>query len=194
VYVTYISTTPEKLWKALVDARITTRYWQHVNVSDWNQGSHWEHRRTDTKGEIMLVDKVIEIAPPRRLVLTWANPSDEARLEKHTQVTFELEQLGEVVRLTVSHDQLEAGKALFVVVHSRHAQNGCHIDSHSADRRWYRLCHVKKKYIIINRHRRAASGGSSEHPTSRSQVLERSGQTAAKPRRSSSGGTGQTPR
>ena len=34
VYVTYIATTPEKLWNALTIPDITARYWQHVNVSD----------------------------------------------------------------------------------------------------------------------------------------------------------------
>jgi uncharacterized protein YndB with AHSA1/START domain len=47
VYVTYISTLPEKLWNALIDPKMTTKYWQHVNVSDWQPGSKWEHRRSD---------------------------------------------------------------------------------------------------------------------------------------------------
>ncbi|MGD0724232.1 MAG: SRPBCC family protein [Spirochaetia bacterium] len=109
VYVTYISATPEKLWNALIDAEMTTKYWQHVNVSDWQPGSRWEHRRADKDGAVLLVGKVIESSPPRRLVLTWAFPADEAREEKHTRVTFELEPIGDVVRLTVTHDRLEPG-------------------------------------------------------------------------------------
>jgi uncharacterized protein YndB with AHSA1/START domain len=109
VYVTYISATPEKIWNALIDAEMTTQYWQHVNVSDWQPGSRWEHRRAGKDGAVLLVGKVIESSPPRRLVLTWAFPADEAREEKHTRVTFELEPVGTVVRLTVTHDQLEAG-------------------------------------------------------------------------------------
>jgi uncharacterized protein YndB with AHSA1/START domain len=107
VYVTYIATSPEKLWKALIDPAMTTKYWQHVNVSDWKPGSRWEHRGADKERELKLVGKVIESSPARRLVLTWAFPADEAREEKHTRVTFEIEPIGDVVRLTVTHDRLE---------------------------------------------------------------------------------------
>lgn len=107
VYVTYIATSPERVWNALIDAEMTTKYWQHVNVSDWKPGSKWEHRRADKERALQLVGRVIESSPPRRLVLTWASPVDEARDEKHTRVTFEIEPLGSVVRLTVTHDRLE---------------------------------------------------------------------------------------
>jgi uncharacterized protein YndB with AHSA1/START domain len=109
VYVTYIAATPEKIWNALIDAEMTTQYWQHVNVSDWQPGSRWEHRRDGKDGAVQLVGKVIESSPPRRLVLSWAFPADEGQEEKHTRVTFDLEPVGTVVRLTVTHDQLEAG-------------------------------------------------------------------------------------
>ncbi len=112
VYVTYIATTPEKLWNALLDADMTTKYWQHVNVSDWKPGSRWEHRGVGNPGELKLAGKVIENSPPRRLVLTWAFPADEAREQKHTRVTFEIEPVGDVVRLTVTHDRLEAGSEM----------------------------------------------------------------------------------
>ena len=107
VYVTYISTSPEKLWNALIDAKMTRKYWQHENVSDWKPGSKWEHRSSDKERTLKLVGKVIESSPPRRLVLTWAFPADEAREEKHSRVTFEIELIGDVVRLSVTHDRLE---------------------------------------------------------------------------------------
>ncbi len=107
VYVTYISTTPEKLWNALIDPKMTAKYWQHENVSDWQPGSKWEHRQSNKERTLKLVGKIIESAPPRRLVLTWAFPDDERREEKHSRVTFEIEPLGDVVRLTVTHDRLE---------------------------------------------------------------------------------------
>ena len=112
VYVTYISTSPEKLWNALIDPKVTAKYWQHENVSDWHPGSRWEHRRSDKKGTLDLVGKVIESSPPRRLVLTWAFPADEAKEEKHSRVTFEIEPIGDVVRLTVTHDQVELGSEM----------------------------------------------------------------------------------
>jgi uncharacterized protein YndB with AHSA1/START domain len=52
---------------------------------------------------------VIESAPPRRLVLTWADPADEADVTRHSRVTFEIEPVRDVVRLTVTHDHLEPG-------------------------------------------------------------------------------------
>ena len=112
IYVTYISTSPEKLWNALIDAEITTKYWQHVNVSDWQPGSKWEHRGANKEGAVHLVGKVIESSPPRRLVLTWAFPTDEEREEKHTRVTFDIEPVRDVVRLTVTHDRLEHGSEM----------------------------------------------------------------------------------
>lgn len=112
IYVIYISTSPEKLWNALLDPKVTAMYWQHENVSDWKPGAKWEHRRCDEKRTLSLVGKVIECSPPWRLVVTWAFPTDEAREEKHSRVTLEIEPFRDVVRLTVTHDQLEPGSEM----------------------------------------------------------------------------------
>jgi len=112
IYVTYISTSPEKLRDALINPKITAKYWQHENVSDWKPGSKWEHRRTDKERTLDLVGKVVESSPPHRLVLTWAFPADEAHEEKHSMVTFEIEPVRGVVRLTVTHDRLEPGSEM----------------------------------------------------------------------------------
>lgn len=112
VYVTYIASTPEKVWRALIEPEVTVEYWRFVNVSDWRPGSRWEHREGGPQGELRLVGKVLESAPPRRLVVTWAFPADEAKKAKHTRVTFEIEPVGEIVRLTVTHDRLEAGSKM----------------------------------------------------------------------------------
>ena len=114
MYVTYIATTPEKVWQALVDTDVTRQYWfgdasdpGHVNVSDWKPGSPWEHRRNDAARTVDLVGKVIESSPPRRLVLTWARPRDAANEAKHSCVTFDIATAGKLVRLTVTHEDLE---------------------------------------------------------------------------------------
>jgi uncharacterized protein YndB with AHSA1/START domain len=112
VYVTYISTSPKNLWNALIDPKVTAKYWQHENVSDWQPGSKWEHRSADKERTLRLVGKVVEVSPPRRLVLTWAFPADEAREEKQSRVTFEIEPIGDVVCLTVTHDRLEPGSEM----------------------------------------------------------------------------------
>ena len=109
VYVVYISTTPEKVWNALLDAKMTKQYWQNDNVSDWKPGSKWEHRSSEKDRTLRLVGKVVESSPPRRLVLTWAFPTDEANEKKHSRVTFDIEPVRDVVRLTVTHDRLEPG-------------------------------------------------------------------------------------
>jgi uncharacterized protein YndB with AHSA1/START domain len=113
VYVTYIATTPEKLWNALLDPKMTAQYWQHENVSDWKAGSKWEHRAFDAARTLRLKGRVIESSPPRRLVLTWAYPDDTAPEEKHSRVTFDLEPAGDVVRLTVTHENFQSESDMF---------------------------------------------------------------------------------
>ena len=107
VYVTYIAATPERVFAALTDAEFTRQYWEAENVSDWHVGSVWEHRRTDASRTVAMVGKVLENAPPCRLVVTWAVPADAANPAKHSCVTFELEPVADMVRLTVTHAELE---------------------------------------------------------------------------------------
>ena len=109
VYVTYIASTREKVWDGLLKAEFTRKYWGHENVSDWKPGSTWEHRTADASRALKLVGKVVEFDPPRRLVLTWAFPADAENRAAHTRVTFELEQIEDMARLTVTHDDLVAG-------------------------------------------------------------------------------------
>lgn len=107
VYVTYIATRPEALWKALLDGEFTRQYWAHENVSDWKTGSTWEHRRLDAARTVDVLGEVLEAEPPRRLVITWAWPKDKGRRDRHSRVTFEIEKVAEMARLTVTHEDLE---------------------------------------------------------------------------------------
>lgn len=105
VYVTYIESTPEKVWQALTDAELTARYWGHANISDWQTGSTWVHRRADGSG-IDDVIGVVEVSdPPRRLVTTW-QPPDAGPDADPSRVTFDIESAGQLVRLTVTHENL----------------------------------------------------------------------------------------
>ena len=97
VYVTYIESTPERVWHALTDADLTASYWGHSNVSDWQVGSPWEHRRTDGSGVADVAGEVLESEPPHRLVITFGGPS---------VVTFRIEAYHDIVRLTVLHENL----------------------------------------------------------------------------------------
>jgi uncharacterized protein YndB with AHSA1/START domain/DNA-binding transcriptional ArsR family regulator len=105
VYVTYIESTPEKVWHALTDPDVSAQYWGHSNVSDWQVGSAWEHRRTDGSGIADVVGTVLVSEPPSRLVTTWAAP-DAAPVAEPERVTFEIEPYGAIVRLTVTHENL----------------------------------------------------------------------------------------
>ncbi len=113
VYVTYISTTPQKLWNALTDGEITKQYWgRRINASDWKVGSKWQHRDYDDAKLVDIVGKVIESDPPRRLEISWVRPADENNAAKHSRVTFEIEQFNDAVRLIVTHDELEPGSEM----------------------------------------------------------------------------------
>ena len=108
VYVTYIRSTPEKVFEAITRPEIARRYWAHENVSDWKPGSPWKHVRADGAEVGDIVGKVIESTPPRRLVFSWARPADADDAAKHSRVSFDIEPYGEkLVRLTVTHDELE---------------------------------------------------------------------------------------
>ena len=106
VYVTYIATTPEKVWDALIKGDLTRQYFMHENVSDWKVGSKWEMIADDAERTVRHVGKVVEIAPPKHLVLTWADPADDADVAKHSRVAFDIETVTEMVRLTVTHEEL----------------------------------------------------------------------------------------
>lgn len=100
------------MWNALIDPPTTAKYWQHDHLSDWKPGSRWEHRRSEHERKLDLVGKVVESSPPRRLVVTWAFAAEEGREGKHSKVTFEIEPVGYLVRLTVTHDRPEPGSEM----------------------------------------------------------------------------------
>jgi len=111
VYVTYIEASPQRVWEALTDADMTARYWGHSNVSDWQPGSEWEHRRVDGSGIADVKGTVLESVPPRRLAVTFDSPGED-RPEGPSTVTFEIEPFHEIVRLTVTHENLADDNAL----------------------------------------------------------------------------------
>jgi uncharacterized protein YndB with AHSA1/START domain len=121
VYVTYIATTAEKVWQALVDTDVMRQYWidpkegtAHVNVSDWKPGSRWKHQRVDESGTVDMTGKVVEYTPPRRLVFTWARPSEAEDDSKHSRVAFDIEPYGDgLIRLTVTHDDVAHDPKMF---------------------------------------------------------------------------------
>ncbi len=114
VYVTYIESSPQRVWEALTDADLTAEYWGHSNVSDWQPGSTWEHRRVDGSGIADVVGTVLESTPPRRLTVTFDAPG-QTPPGGPSKVTFDIEPYHEIVRLTVTHVNLPDDDALNVV-------------------------------------------------------------------------------
>jgi uncharacterized protein YndB with AHSA1/START domain/DNA-binding transcriptional ArsR family regulator len=114
VYVTYIHATPERVWHALTDADLTAAYWGHSNISDWQAGSRWEHVRTDGSGIADVIGTVLVAEPPVRMTITFDGPDEEPD-QGPSRVTFEIEPYGEIVRLTVTHENL-ASQANFDAV------------------------------------------------------------------------------
>lgn len=112
VYVTYINSTPEQVFESITKPEIARRYWGHENVSDWKPGSRWEHVKTNDARTVELVGKVIEHTPPKRLVITWANESQQNDPTKTSRVTFDLVPYDTMVKLTVTHEDLEADSGM----------------------------------------------------------------------------------
>jgi uncharacterized protein YndB with AHSA1/START domain len=106
VYVTYIATTAQQVWDALLKGELTRQYWGHENVSDWKPGSKWQHVADDGKRTVRLVGEVLESVPNRRLVMTWGDAVAAADKAKRSRVAIDIETVGEMVRLTVTHDEL----------------------------------------------------------------------------------------
>ena len=112
VYVTYIRSTPEKVFEAITRPEVTRCYWGHENVSDWTPGSSWQHVRDNEQRTVNLVGKVVEVSPPTRLVITWANPAQADDPAATSRVSFDVEAYDDMVRLTVTHEDLQAGSGM----------------------------------------------------------------------------------
>jgi uncharacterized protein YndB with AHSA1/START domain len=112
VYVTYIRSTPEQLWLALTDGELTPRYWFGRRVqSDWRAGSRVAFFADD--GRLTDSGQVFECERPRRLSYSWTVEFiEELRHEPPSRVTFELERMGDVVKLVLTHEQFGASSGV----------------------------------------------------------------------------------
>ncbi len=75
-------------------------------MSDWQRGSRWEHRRIDGSNVADVVGRVVESERPTRLVTTWASPEKEDQEDTHSRVTYDIRPHEDIVRLTVTHEDL----------------------------------------------------------------------------------------
>jgi len=129
VYTTYIRTTPERLWQALTEPTFTRRWWQTTFETDWEVGSPmtWDNHG------IIIADPeqvVLESDPCRRLAYRWHTftPELDERLqlgddlfaklsgERRSRVAFDIEPVGDMVKLTVVHDDFEPGSTAATMV------------------------------------------------------------------------------
>jgi uncharacterized protein YndB with AHSA1/START domain len=109
VFEIYIRTTPERLWEAITDPEIRSKYNFGATVqSDWAAGSGYQLVHPGAPGpladgEILMAD------PPRRLVHTMHALWDpEVERAGTSRVTWEIEAVGDSCRLLLIHDQLPA--------------------------------------------------------------------------------------
>jgi uncharacterized protein YndB with AHSA1/START domain len=116
VYVTYIRTTPEKLWQALIEPEFTRRFWLGCwQESEWKTGTPWQIMLPD--GRAGDSGEILEIDPPRRLAVSWRNEfKPELREEGYSRMTYELEQQGGSVKLTVTHEMDRTGSKFIEAV------------------------------------------------------------------------------
>lgn len=103
VYVTYIRTTPEKLWSALTDAQFIRQYWFGMHCeSEFTTGSPWKLVSGD--GQLYDSGQIVEAEPPRRLVIRWQQQNrPELKAEGDSLCTMELEPSGTAVKLSITH-------------------------------------------------------------------------------------------
>ena len=116
VYVTYIRTTPEQLWEALTQPEFTRRFFAGTTQEcEWKKGATW--RLVTPKGMVLDSGHVLEIDPPRRLVLSWQKEfKPELRDETPSRLTYEIEQQKEMVKFTLVHESDVPGSKLIEAV------------------------------------------------------------------------------
>lgn len=104
VYVTFIRTTPAKLWRALTDPEFIRQYWFGTTIeSAWAKGAPWTMRFED--GSPSDAGEILEIDPPRRMVIRWQNEwKPELKAEGPSRCTIELEPVDTTVKLTITHE------------------------------------------------------------------------------------------
>jgi uncharacterized protein YndB with AHSA1/START domain len=115
VYVTYIRTTPEKLWEALTSPEFNKKYWMGAHQeSDWKQGSPWRIMLAD--GRVADSGEVLEIEPMKRVVLKWRNEfMPEMKAEGFTRCTYAIEETNGMMKFTVTHEAEGANKLIKAV-------------------------------------------------------------------------------
>jgi uncharacterized protein YndB with AHSA1/START domain len=116
VYVTYIGTTPERLWSALTSREFAQQYWRGAYPdADWRIGGSWKLVLPD--GRVCDAGEIVAFEPSRRLGIRWRNEfKPELKAEGWSLCTMEIEPVGEAVKLTVTHSIEREGSKLIDAV------------------------------------------------------------------------------
>ena len=103
VYVTFIRTTPERLWSALIDPDFMKEYWCGVHFeTEWKPGAPWKMLYPD--GRVTDAGEIVEFDPPQRIVLKWRHElRPELKAEGFARCTIEVEPVSDAVKLTITH-------------------------------------------------------------------------------------------
>lgn len=110
VFEIYIKTTPERLWEAITDPDIRSKYNFGASIrSDWTPGGHFEMGAPKAQG-LLGEGTNLEVDPPRRLVQSMtALWGDDVKAEGTSRITWEIEPVGDSCLLRLTHDQLREG-------------------------------------------------------------------------------------
>ncbi|MGN6571819.1 MAG: SRPBCC family protein [Pseudolabrys sp.] len=115
VYVTYIAAPPERIWEALTNPDVSEKFWFGYRVTaDGQAGARMT--ALNPAGTQVHDDPIIESDPPRRLVYGWKSLYKDLPDERPSRVTFLLEPLKDQTRLTVTHDDFDAGSKMFEMI------------------------------------------------------------------------------
>ena len=127
VYVTYIRTTPERVWSALTNPEFAQQYWRAVRPdaewkmrgarpeADWKVGGAWKLILPD--GRVADTGEIVEFEPPARLAIRWRNEfRPEVKDEGWSLCVMEIEPMDSAIKLTVTHSiEREASKLIEAV-------------------------------------------------------------------------------
>ena len=103
VYVTYIRTTPERLWSALTSSEFAQQYWRGARPeAEWKLGGAWKLALPD--GRVCDAGEITAFEPAKRLGIRWRNEMmPEFKAEGWSLCTLEIERVDDTVKLTVTH-------------------------------------------------------------------------------------------
>lgn len=109
VYVTYIRTTPERLWSALTSPEFAKQYWLGARPeAEWKVGGSWRLILPD--GRVADTGEVVEFDRGKRLAIRWRNEfKPELKAEGWSLCVMEIEPAGDAVKLTVTHSMEREG-------------------------------------------------------------------------------------